>query len=260
MSMQQCEDTGQRRGQSARKTNGKGFSGVDRAQVRCVGQDSECADAGLGCDAWTPAARMIPGDPVPLLAHWLYFLDFVRNGELGDDGHPERGGFLPAVTLARRMWAGSRVRFFEPMRIGDKVGRVSTIVDIESKSGRTADLVFVTLEHEVIRDDGTVLIREQQDIVYRDAPAPGVQRAASPASAAPVEPAIEVEPPPTWRREVMPASSLLFRYSALTFNSHRIHYDRDYARHVEGYPGLVVHGPLQATLMLDQVARVAPGD
>ncbi len=187
------------------------------------------------------------GDPVPPGWHWLYFLDIAPAGELGEDGHPHRGGFLPPVALPRRMWAGGRIEFLAPLRIGDAVRRVSTIRNVEAKSGKSGDLVFVTVEHQIFGND-TLAVREEHDIVYRDAPKPGAPPAktAAPAPAAPKA---------AWHRELTPDPVLLFRFSALTFNGHRIHYDLDYCRDVEGYPGLIVHGPLQTLLLLDLCRR-----
>jgi 3-methylfumaryl-CoA hydratase len=187
------------------------------------------------------------GDALPPLAHWLFFLPLHRQSELGPDGHAKRGGFLPPVALPRRMWAGGRLAFLRPLVIGSAVSRTSTIVDVRHKSGRSGDLVFVLVRHE-IRDGDCLALTEEHDIVYREAPVPGVPAAAG--TPAPAD--------ATWRREIVPDDVLLFRYSALTFNGHRIHYDRRYVTGVEGYPGLVVHGPLQATLLLDLVRRELP--
>ena len=184
------------------------------------------------------------GAPVPPLAHWLYFLPQAPAHEIGVDGHPKRGGFLPPVPLPRRMWAGGRLRFERPLRVGDTVQRVSTIQNVQTKHGRSGTLVFVTVKHEVIDAHG-VALHEEHDIVYRDNPV-----ASKVAGAAPPAPAAA----PTderFSRVITPDPVLLFRYSALTFNGHRIHYDRPYATEVEGYPGLIVHGPLIATLLLD---------
>jgi 3-methylfumaryl-CoA hydratase len=187
------------------------------------------------------------GDTLPPLAHWLYFLPLHRQSELGPDGHAKRGGFLPPVALPRRMWAGGRLAFLRPLRIGSAVSRRSTIVDVRHKTGRSGDLVFVLVRHE-IRDGDGLALTEEHDIVYRDA----LQRGAvAPAGVRPATGA-------TWQREIVADDVLLFRYSALTFNGHRIHYDRRYVTEVEGYPGLVVHGPLQATLLLDLVRRQLP--
>lgn len=188
-----------------------------------------------------------PGDPLPPCWHWLYFLPLYRQSEIGPDGHPRRGGFLPPVPLPRRMWAGGRLEFVRPLRVGAAVSRSSRIVDINGKEGRSGPLVFVRLRHEISDADGAALI-EEQDIVYRDNPPPGDP--AAPARAAPGE--------QDWIRQIRPDDVLLFRYSALTFNAHRIHYDRRYATEVEGYPGLVVHGPLIATLLLDLLWRHRP--
>ena len=186
------------------------------------------------------------GDELPPPAHWLYFLPAARQSELGDDGHPRRGGFLPPVPLPRRMWAGSRIDFHRTLQVGEQISRTSRIAAVSSKQGRSGSLVFVRVAHE-IRSGEALAITEEQDIVYRDAP----QSSAAPApTPAPGE--------PLWRREIVPDPVLLFRYSALTFNAHRIHYDRHYATQVEHYPGLVVHGPLIATLLLDLVHRSRP--
>ena len=174
---------------------------------------------------------------LPPLWHWLYFLPSARQGELGPDGHAKRGGFLPPVPLPRRMWAGGQLAFFHPLRIGDTVERVSTIDDVTVKPGRTGELCFVRVRHEVSSLRGLAL-REFHDIVYRPNPLPD-----APAAAA--DPAPEGQ----WSERIVPDDVLLFRYSALTFNGHRIHYDRSYVTQVEGYPGLIVHGPLLATLL-----------
>ena len=189
------------------------------------------------------------GTPLPPLWHWLYFLPMHRASEIGPDGHPRRGGFLPPVTLPRRMWAGGRFTWnnANPLRVGDEARRVSRIASVTSKSGRTGELVFVTVVHELHNAQGLSLT-EEHDIVYRGAPQPG--------DPAPAPQAAEAGAP--WQRELTPDDVLLFRYSALTFNGHRIHYDRRYVTEVEGYPGLVVHGPLIATLLLDLVRRNAP--
>jgi 3-methylfumaryl-CoA hydratase len=191
------------------------------------------------------------GDPLPPLWHWLYFLTVYRQSEAGPDGHMQRGGFLPPVPLPRRMWAGSRVQFRQALRVGEPIRRISTVADVTHKSGRSGDLVFVVVRHE-ISTDGGIAVSEEHDIVYREAPRSG-DRSQEPASAPSSAP---VDAP--WQRSVQPDPLLLFRYSALTFNGHRIHYDRSYVTEVEGYAGLVVHGPLLATLMLDLVRRERP--
>ncbi len=184
-----------------------------------------------------------PGDPVPPLWHWLYFLPRDRQSDLAPDGHPRRGGFLPPVPLPRRMWAGDRLEFHRPLRVGETVTRTSRILDVQLKEGRTGPLVFVVVRHEIAD-----AITEEHDIVYREAPQPGAP--APPASPAPAG--------WMWERLIHPDDVLLFRYSALTFNGHRIHYDRRYATEIEGYPGLVVHGPLIATLLVDLLRRNRP--
>lgn len=191
------------------------------------------------------AAPLAAGDALPLLHHWLYFWDVRPPEGLGPDGHPARGGFLPPVALPRRMWAGGRLKFLQPLRVGERATRTSTILKVEAKSGRSGDLVFVTVEHQLSGDQGVAVV-EEQDIVYRGAAAPGSIPAPAGEAPAPAAP---------WRREVFPDSVLLFRYSALTMNGHRIHYDRPYAMNEEAYPGLVVHGPLQATLLADLAAH-----
>ena len=188
------------------------------------------------------------GTPLPPLWHWLYFLPLQRQSELGEDGHPRRGGFLPPVPLPRRMWAGGRLTFAGDLHVGDDVRRRSRIAAIASKPSRSGPLVFVTVEHLIGRDAGAAFVREEHDIVYRELAAPG--------AAAPETPAAPINE--GFAREVRPDDVLLFRYSALTFNGHRIHYDRRYATAVEGYPGLVVHGPLIATLLLDLLRRELP--
>ena len=185
-----------------------------------------------------------PGDAAPPLAHWLYFLPIYRQSEAGSDGHALKGGFLPPVSLPRRMWAGSRLEFLRPLRVGAAITRRSTIADVSVKEGRSGPLVFVTVRHEVSDDGGTVLT-DEHDIVFRG----------EGALAAAPKPAPSDE---AWRREIHPDPVLLFRYSAVTFNSHRIHYDYPYVTKVEGYPGLVVHGPLIATLLVDLFRRNRP--
>ncbi|MFJ7996143.1 MaoC family dehydratase N-terminal domain-containing protein [Streptomyces sp. NPDC096310] len=193
-------------------------------------------------------------DVAPLLAHWLCFPPRAPHSELGPDGHPRPGRFLPPVRLPRRMWAGGDLRFEGPLRTGVPVRRTSVVADVRESEGRSGPLVFVTVDHE-LRQEGAPVLTERQDIVYRAA------AGAVPAgSAAPRErPPKETPPPGTWQRSLVPDPVLLFRYSALTFNAHRIHYDRPYACQEEGYPGLVVHGPLTATLLLDLYLRRRPG-
>jgi 3-methylfumaryl-CoA hydratase len=193
-------------------------------------------------------AEPVPGSDLPHLWHWMYFAPLAQQREIGPDGHPQRGGFLPPVPLPRRMWAGSRLSFHHPLQVGDEVTRSARIADVSIKTGRSGTLVFVTVRHEIHNARG-LAISEEQDIVYRDAPTPGAP-AATPQAAATGE---------AFSRLITPDPVLLFRYSALTFNGHRIHYDRPYAMAEEGYPGLVVHGPLIATLLMDLLRREMPG-
>lgn len=186
----------------------------------------------------TDAPGIRNGTELPPLWNWLYFVAVAPAAEIGPDGHPKRGGFLPPVDLPRRMWAGSRCSFHGPMRIGDEVTKVSTILKVETKSGRTGEMVFVTVRHDISRG-GETLYEEDQDIVYM----------AIPDRFAPPDPV----PVPACEH-VMTVSVdpvVLFRFSAVTFNGHRIHYDRDYAITTEKYPGLVVHGPLQAIWLME---------
>ncbi len=194
--------------------------------------------------------RPVPdGSALPPLWHWLYFLPKVRQSGIGPDGHAKRGGFLPPVPLPRRMWAGGQFEFHAPIRVGDRVSRLSTIEDVTTKEGRTGPLVFVRVRHEVRRDGSAdVALTEHHDIVYR--PAQGPNDVAPPPQPAPTG--------ADWSLRIVPDDVLLFRYSALTFNGHRIHYDRRYVTEVEGYPGLIVHGPLIATLLIDLVRKHMP--
>ncbi len=199
------------------------------------------------------APSLVAGDPLPLLHHWLYFWNVQPPGGLGVDGHPAKGGFLPPVPLPRRMWAGGRLKFLKPLIVGERVNRVSTILDVKTRSGKSGELVFVTVQHALAGDRGAAVI-EEQDIVYREPAAPGPDGVpASPGG----------KPKAPWYKEIMPDTVLLFRYSGLTMNGHRIHYDRPYAVAEEAYPGLVVHGPLQATLLAelatDKIARPLTG-
>ena len=194
----------------------------------------------------SPAAA---GDPLPLLHHWLYFWNVQPPAALGSDGHPAKGGFLPPVPLPRRMWAGGRLKFLQPLRLGETVNRTSTILKVEAKSGKSGDLVFVTVGHELVGANGLAVV-EEQDLVYRGAAAPG--SIALPATDA-------AAPNAAWREEIQPDTVLLFRYSALTMNGHRIHYDRPYAMTEEAYPALVVHGPLMATLLASLASRKRSG-
>lgn len=187
------------------------------------------------------------GDRLPELWHWMYFLPTAKHSEIGPDGHPARGGFLPPVPLPRRMWAGGRYQWHKTITLGQEITRTSEVMSVNHKAGRTGDLVFVQVKHEY-HDHHNIYLTEEHDIVYR-----------------PLARADDVPPAPSpapqngdWEVKVQPSDVLLFRYSALTFNGHRIHYDRKYVTEVEGYPGLIVHGPLIATLLVDQFRRHFP--
>lgn len=187
-----------------------------------------------------PASRHIAP-----MSHLIHFQSDVPLSKLGPDGHAEHGGFLPPIPLPRRMWAGSRVDFIRPIEFGAEVTRRSRIASITEKSGKSGQLVFVTTEHEFLVD-GAVHLRDEQSLVFREeatgsgAPPPGETRVAA------------------HSKSITPKPVLLFRYSAITFNSHRIHYDHPYTTRVEGYPGLVVHGPLQATFLAAYAAERIP--
>ncbi|MCH7891643.1 MAG: MaoC family dehydratase N-terminal domain-containing protein [Gemmatimonadetes bacterium] len=193
-----------------------------------------------------PPEALGPGSPLPLAWHWLYFKPATRRSALGPDGHERRGDFLPPVPLPRRMWAGGRLRFLGTLRLGEAVQRRSTIATVRSKEGRSGPLVFVTVRHEIANEAG-VAIEEDQDLVYRDG---------SGAGGGPPKPPPEAA---EWSESFMADAVTLFRFSALTFNSHRIHYDHRYVTEVEGYPDLVVHGPLIALLLLDAGSRRLEG-
>jgi 3-methylfumaryl-CoA hydratase len=188
-----------------------------------------------------------PDTALPPLWHWLYFLPTCPQGQLDRDGHPRRTdqSFLPPIPYPRRMFAGARVRWHAPLKIGRPASREGRIEDVQQKSGRSGRLAFVTVRYRIVQDDA-LCVEEEQDIVYRE-PGPPL----------PAPPVVQLPPLPagTWSRTVTPDSRLLFRFSALTFNAHRIHYDRPYATREEGYPGLVVHGPLTAMLLLDLVRQ-----
>jgi 3-methylfumaryl-CoA hydratase len=205
--------------------------------------------SGLSATLDRADALPVPGAPLPSLWHWLYFLPQHRQSLLGADGHALRGGFLPPVPLPRRMWAGGRLHWLaaNPLLVGDAVQRVSRIASVTHKAGRTGDLVFVLVKHEVHNRKG-VALTEEHDIVYRANPTPG-DAVPSPQPA---------EKDSAWSMHISPDDVLLFRYSALTFNGHRIHYDRRYVTQVEGYPGLIVHGPLIATMLVDLLRRNMP--
>lgn len=194
-----------------------------------------------------------PGDAVPPLWHWFAFLDHPARAELGEDGHPASGHFLPPIPDRRRMFAGGRLEVHAPLRVAEPVVRRSELAAMTPKTGRSGEMLFTTLRHEFRAGDGALLAVEEQDIVYRSQPAGTVRPVAAPPA-----PAGPVEPDGPWRLGLEPDPALLFRFSALTYNAHRIHYDHAYATGVEGYPGLVVHGPLLALLLLELPRRAVP--
>ena len=196
-------------------------------------------------------AALSAGIELPACWHWIYFRPATPQSALGPDGHAQRGGFLPPIDLPRRMWVGGRIRFLSPLGIGRPAVRRSTILSIPSKAGRSGELVFVTVRHEIGGEGSNVVaIEEEQDLVFRGAPPRG-------------EPAVpRSEPAPAladWSERFRAYAVTLFRFSALTSNGHRIHYDHPYATGVEGYPGLVVHGPLTALLLMDAAVRHREG-
>jgi 3-methylfumaryl-CoA hydratase len=188
--------------------------------------------------------EMTAGVELPALWHWFHFLPVVRRSERGTDGHPRRGGFLPRVALPRRMWAGGRLRFHRPLCIGEQAERRSEVMSVEEKQGRSGPLVFVKVRHVITATSG-IALEEEQDLVYRDAPRPDEPRRSTTAPRQTAD----------WTESFNPDSMTLFMFSALTLNGHRIHYDQPYATQVEGYPALVVHGPLIALLLLDSAVR-----
>lgn len=225
---------------------------MDNAWAAWIGRSQVVSE-----EIWAPRAAQLAatldlaaapddGEPLPPGWQWLFFNAAARQSELGEDGHPRRGGFLPPIDLPRRMWAGSRLTYRAPLTIGTFAEKRSEIASIDSKTGRSGTLVFVTLRH-VISQGSVIAIEEKQDLVYRAPPAPG-------------DPAPQGKPAPRaqWSEPIHPDAPLLFRYSALTFNGHRIHYDAPYATGVEGYPALVVHGPLTATLLQGFATRLRP--
>jgi 3-methylfumaryl-CoA hydratase len=218
---------------------------IGRRQVAAQFIDPFPARALAGLLDW--AEEPSAGDELPPAWHWLYFLDTPSRAATGVDGHPQRGGFLPPVPLPRRMWAAGKLQVLAPLVIGQPANKVSTVRGVDLKEGKTGPLVFVTVGHE-LHQDGRVCLLEEQNLVYREAPS-------APAPLPPGElPATAGE----WSGKVTPDPALLFRFSALTYNGHRIHYDRDYATREEFYPALVVHGPLLATLLLDFLVRERP--
>ncbi len=200
--------------------------------------------AGMSATPHRMDEEPVTGTPLPPGWHWMFFLTRVPMSELGPDGHAKRGSFLPPVPLPRRMWAGGRLSFLKPLTVGEKLTRLSTIKDVTIKEGSSGRLVFVLVEHQISGDNGLALV-EEHDIVYRGAPGPD-------------DPKPTPKPAPgqaVWERGITPDPVMLFRYSALTFNGHRIHYDLKYVMEEEGYPGLIFHGPLTATLLMDLCRR-----
>ena len=221
-----------------------------------IGRTTEASDIvtaqlvkGLRSALFQEIGEPKPGDAAPFCAHWCLAQPVFPMSMLSQDGHPTRGGFLPPVPLPRRMWAGGELEFIDALRVGDEAKRVSRIADVTMKTGSTGILCFVSVEHVVTTSRG-VAIRERQDIVYRDI-----------SNAPQATPAKASLPPPVAKHQEshMADPVLLFRYSALTFNGHRIHYDRDYVTKVEGYPGLIFHGPLQASFIVEMAAKLHGG-
>lgn len=217
-----------------------------------IGRTTEASDIvtaqltkGLRATLFQEIGDPVTGEIAPYTVHWCLAQPVFPHDQLGPDGHPTRGGFLPPVPLPRRMWAGGELNFIDPLRVGDLATRVSRISDIAVKAGSTGQLCFVSVEHTITTPRG-VAIRERHDIVYRDM------------GGTPAAPAKAPPPPPVAQHRESHVSDpvLLFRYSALTFNGHRIHYDRDYVTKVEGYPGLIFHGPLQAALLVEFAAKL----
>jgi 3-methylfumaryl-CoA hydratase len=211
-----------------------------------VRDDLSPAQALLAAATLDDTTSMDAGAALPILWHWFYFLPRTPQSRLGEDGHPQRGGFMPPIPYPRRMFAGARLRLHRPLAVGEPARREGVIRNVTTKAGRSGSLAFVTVGYSFYQR-GELCLEEEQDIVYRE-PGPPV----------PAPTAAELPPPPegAWSLTVAPDSRLLFRFSALTFNAHRIHYDRAYATGEEGYPGLVVHGPLTAVMLL-QLTRLS---
>jgi 3-methylfumaryl-CoA hydratase len=219
-----------------------------------IGRTTEASDIvtaqlvrGLRATLFQDIGEPKKGDAAPFTTHWCLAQPVFPMSQLSADGHPTRGGFLPPVPLPRRMWAGGELEFFEPLRVGDETTRTSRISDVTMKTGSSGVLCFVSVEHAITTPRGAAL-RERHDIVYRD-----MSTTSAPAKPAAAAPAAQ------HRESHIADPVLLFRYSALTFNGHRIHYDRDYVTKVEGYPGLIVHGPLQAALLVELAAKMHGG-
>ncbi len=217
---------------------------VEEAEDSVPAQTARALAATLDMDAAARAAAgLADGGPLPPLWHWLAFLPEAPMSELDADGHPRRGGFLPPIPLERRMWAGGRLRFSGDLRIGETIRRRSEITGVREKTGSTGSMVFVTVAHALSTARG-LAVSETQDIVYMPMPE---RFTPPPPTPAPADAA--------WAEPVAIDTARLFRFSAATFNAHRIHYDLAYATEVERYPGLVVHGPLQAILLMEAARR-----
>ncbi len=191
------------------------------------------------------------GDALPPAWHWCYFLSAAHRSALGYDGHAEKGDFLPPIALPRRMWGGSRFQFHAPMRLGETITRVSNVINVKETTGKSGKLAFVTVKHEYVGANGVLRVEEEHDIVYRDYDDDRNPDRALPHLDAPNHADVVVS--------VVPDPVLLFRYSALTFNGHRIHYDLPFCREKEGYRHLVVHGPLLATMLINLASDQATG-
>ena len=219
---------------------------MDHHQIH---EDHIAPPPALGLAATLDITRrdLAPGKPLPPCWHWLYFTERTPASELSHDGHEKLGNFIPQMDLPRRMWAGSRIAFHQPLQIGEAATKQTMVKSVTEKTGRTGRLAFITLAHEITGDKGGH-ISDEHDIVYREAPKPGES------VPLPITPPEGAE----WSETITPDPVMLFRYSALTFNGHRIHYDRDFCRDEEGYPGLVFHGPLTATLLLEALYNAHP--
>ena len=227
----------------------EGIEGIG-GEARGVGRTEEVVDRASAALAGAMLATLDrdpralgEGDPLPPLFHWMYCRELAPGSRLDGDGHQKRGDFLPALPYSRRMWAGGRIAFEGSLRIGERLRRRSTVRSVTPKQGRSGPLVLVTVEHRISGAEGEV--SEAQDLVFLERP---VEPLVLPDVSGPED---EME----WSESVTPNAAMLFRFSALTFNAHRIHYDRDYARDVEMYPDLVVHGPLTALLLADLATR-----
>ncbi|MGE8540607.1 hypothetical protein [Acinetobacter sp. ANC 3813] len=192
----------------------------------------------------------IKNNKLPHLYQWFYFLPIVNGENLAEDGHPQKGAFLPPIPYPKRMWAGSRIEFIAPVLLNQNIRRESEIINIQFKAGKSGNMYFVTVKHSIYADHSPAII-EEQDIVYRDV-------SNQPSISQPLTPILHDEKPFSYKKSFPVNTVTLFRYSALTFNGHKIHYDRPYAMEAEGYPGLVVHGPLLATLLLHSFQQETP--